>query len=77
VVGVIANLSVWFGLQVLFGELGEWSLGPLRFWVPDPGAFDWHAGVILAAAAIWLWRHGPLLPMLGLAAIAGFALQAV
>jgi chromate transporter len=77
VVGVIANLSIWFGLQVLFGELGEWSLGPLRFWVPDPGAFDWRAGVILAAAAIWLWRHGPLLAMLGLAAIAGFALQAV
>jgi chromate transporter len=75
VVGVIANLSIWFGLQVLFGELGDFQAGPLQFWMPNFAQFDWRAGLIFAASAAWLWRHGPLLPMLALAALAGFGLR--
>lgn len=77
VVGVIANLSIWFGLQVLFGELGDWQAGPLHVWMPNFAQFDWRAGLIFAASAVWLWRHGPLLPMLALAALAGFVLKAI
>ncbi len=43
VVGVILNLSLWFGLHVLFSEVTQVSLGPASLWVPrlatvDPGA---------------------------------------
>jgi chromate transporter len=36
VVGVIANLALWFALHVLFARLEAWSIaGPLRLDVPD------------------------------------------
>ncbi len=35
VVGVILNLSVWFGLNVLFHEVTHSKLGPLTLWAPD------------------------------------------
>jgi chromate transporter len=35
VVGVILNLSVWFGLSVLFRRLGELSYGPFKLLLPE------------------------------------------
>lgn len=35
VVGVIANLSVWFALHVFFGSVVEQHFGVLRIWWPD------------------------------------------
>ncbi|MCE7797577.1 chromate efflux transporter [Sphingobium sufflavum] len=40
VVGVIANLAVWFGLHVLFRSVAIVRTGPLRLHVPDPGSVD-------------------------------------
>ncbi|WP_155645776.1 chromate efflux transporter [Erythrobacter donghaensis] len=50
VVGVIANLTAWFALHVLFAEVGQRQSGPLRLYWPDPASFDWRAGVLAAIA---------------------------
>jgi len=72
VVGVIANLAVWFGLNVLFGAFDYARLGP--FFVPDTrwGNIDWAAALIGIAAAVALIRFGlGLFAVLGAAAAAG------
>ena len=58
VVGVILNLSVWFGLHVFFGDVEALSLGPLTLWLPAFGSIDWLSLILaLVAAAALLWRH--------------------
>jgi chromate transporter len=72
VVGVIANLALWFGLHVLFATVGEARLGPLALPVPDPVTFNSAAAVIAVAAAFALLRfHVNLIAVLGFAALAG------
>ncbi|PSJ58295.1 chromate efflux transporter [Pseudaminobacter soli (ex Li et al. 2025)] len=72
VVGVIANLAVWFSLHVLFGQLGERQLGPIVLPVPDFSGFDWAAGAIAAAAAIALIGfRANMIAVLFAAALAG------
>jgi chromate transporter len=69
VVGVIANLSLWFALHVLFSEVPETTLGPLHLTWPDLTSPRPLPALIAALAALaLLWRHWPLLPVLGLAA---------
>jgi chromate transporter len=76
VVGVIANLAVWFGLHVLFGEVGEASFGPLSLPVPDPATFDLAAAIIALAAGIALLRfHIGVVTVLAVAALAGAAIK--
>jgi chromate transporter len=77
VVGVIANLAVWFGLQVLFERVGQGTAGPLHWPAPELASLDWRAAVVFLFAGLWLWRHGPLIPMLGLAAALGLGLRAI
>ena len=77
-VGALANLALWFGLHVLFGEFREVVLGPL--WLPAPSiaGFDWRAGVIALSSAVALLRFHVAMPaVLGAAAIAGMALTAI
>ncbi len=72
VVGVIANLAVWFGLHVLFGELSEVEAGPFRILLPDLSTFDPIAALIAVAAAVALLRfHVNLIAVLAVAALAG------
>ena len=72
VVGVIANLALWFGLHVLFARLEETEAGPLRVLVPDAASFDPAAGMIAVAAAIaLLGLKLNLLVVLAAAALAG------
>jgi chromate transporter len=52
VVGVILNLSVWFALHVLFGQVTERHLGPLRWYAFDPLALDLRAAAMAAIAAV-------------------------
>lgn len=60
VVGVILNLSVWFGLHVVFRELSERRFGPLRLLVPHTESLDLAALVlvVLALVAIFRFRIG-------------------
>lgn len=72
VVGVIANLSLWFALHVLFREVGELPLGPARIYWPEWTSFDWRTALIGAGAAVLLFRFKVnIIKMLGIAAMAG------
>ncbi|MET0170458.1 MAG: chromate efflux transporter [Aliihoeflea sp.] len=74
VVGVIANLAVWFGLHVLFGKLDALDAWPFRLLLPDPASFDPAAAFIAASAAIALLAlRANLLVVLVAASLAGMA----
>jgi chromate transporter len=76
VVGVIANLSLWFALHVLFAQVGELHLGPARIYWPESSSFDWRTAVIGAGAALLLFRFRlNIIKMLAVAAAAGMLLQ--
>ena len=55
VVGVIANLALWFGLHVLFTRVATLQAGPLRLQVPDWASFDWRAAVIAAVCVLLIF----------------------
>jgi chromate transporter len=73
VVGVILNLSVWFGLHVLFAEVQALRTGPIATTLPvwttlQPVAL----ALSLLAAWLLLWRHASMVRTLLLtAALAG------
>jgi chromate transporter len=68
VVGVIANLSLWFGLHVLFGQVLQGPLGAY----PDLGTLDWGAaGLTMLAALLLAGLRIPMLSALALMAVAG------
>jgi chromate transporter len=74
VVGVIANLALWFALHVLFREVAP--DGPLALPLPAVESFDWRAALIAGASGLLLLRlHVPLLAVLGLSAGAGVLLS--
>jgi len=56
VVGVIANLAIWFAFHVLFTRQVEMAAGPLSLLLPDPGTFDLRAGLLAIGAAIGVFR---------------------
>jgi len=56
VVGVILNLTVWFALHVLFGEVTEARAGPLRWYEFELGALDLKAAALAALAAVLAFR---------------------
>ena len=58
VVGVIANLTAWFALHVLFGTVGARQFGPMRIYWPDIATFDWHAATLAILAAFLVFRMG-------------------
>jgi chromate transporter len=71
VVGVIANLALWFALHVLFRTVPPGGL-------PMLASLDWRAGgiAVLAALMLFRWRRG-IIETLALCALAGLALSAV
>lgn len=75
VVGVIANLSLWFLLHVLFARVAESRFGPLRLYAPDWTTFDWRAAVLAGVAALLIFRFRlGVIKVLTLAALGGLAL---
>jgi chromate transporter len=76
VVGIIANLALWFALHVLFGAVGETAIGPLTMPVPDFSTFDFAAAAIALAGGVALIRlEANLFAVLGAAMAAGVALR--
>jgi chromate transporter len=72
VVGVIANLALYFALHTLFGEVDQKSWGPLTVQVPDVTTLRPVAVVIAAVAAVLLFRlNWPVLRTLGVCALLG------
>ena len=75
VVGVIANLAVWFGLRVLFRELQPVTLGPVALELPVLSSLDLAALALASLAALCLFRFRLGVPRtLGITAAAGLVL---
>ncbi len=76
VVGVVANLAIWFGLFTLFDTVTERrGFGAVLF-QPDLASLDWAATAIAAAAAIAVFRFKiPTLRVVTAAAAVGIAYQ--
>lgn len=76
VVGVIANLTAWFALHVLFGEVGERALGPLRLDWPDLSSFDWRAALLAMIACVLAFRlRWSVVRILAVCALGGIAVS--
>jgi chromate transporter len=71
VVGVIANLAVYFALHTLFGDIEQVTTGPIDLEVPvgDP---QWAAAAITALGCVLIFHRGwSVLRTLGACAAAG------
>jgi chromate transporter len=78
VVGVIANLSLWFALHVLFATLTSATFGPVSLLLPDLASLKPVAAVLaLASGYLLLRRHWPLPWVLALTAGASALLSTV
>jgi chromate transporter len=55
VVGVIANLSAWFALHVIFARVDEREIGPLRLHLPELASIDWLALALTVAALVLIF----------------------
>ena len=72
VVGVIANLALYFALHTLFGDTSRLTAGPLALEVPDLGSVRWAAVAITAlGCALVFWRRWSVLRTLGACALVG------
>ncbi len=76
VVGVILNLALWFGLNVLFAEVGRLSFGWISLSWPAFGSLDLEAALLTLAAGIALLRFKlGMIPVLFGTALAGLLLR--
>ncbi|MBZ0328783.1 chromate efflux transporter [Halomonas sp. ANAO-440] len=72
VVGVVLNLAVWFGIHVVFGEVGEWRGAGLRLLIPDLATLDPLALLLSAGAMLAIFRFKlGMLKVLGACALLG------
>lgn len=72
VVGVIANLAVWFSLHTVFREVGEQRIGVLRLHAPEWATFDAVAMLIAVAGFVALQRlRWPMLRVIASCAAIG------
>jgi len=76
VVGVIANLALWFGLHVLFTEMHHVRVGPALLDIPVPASLDPVALALAILAAICLFglKRG-LITTLGITSAAGILVR--
>lgn len=54
VVGVIFNLTVWFGLHVFFKTVAPVAFGPMTLWTPELATIELGAVLLASLAAIGL-----------------------
>jgi chromate transporter len=74
VVGVIANLALWFALHVLFGATGRLEAWPVSMPWPDWTTLDWRAvALTLAAGAALFGTRLGIPPVLAMSAALGAA----
>lgn len=78
VVGVIANLAVYFGIHVLFDDIETRDWGPLHLNVPHIDSFDPVAGGVATLAFVLIFRRNwSVLRTLGLCAAVGAAAHVI
>jgi chromate transporter len=78
VVGVIANLAVWFSIHTLFAEVVErtalWITAP----VPEPASADAFPFVVAAVVGYGMWRwRWHIVPVVLGSAVAGLVYRAL
>jgi len=75
IVGVIANLSLWFALHVIFAQSTVRHLGPWELSLPDVASFDWRAALLAVISAGLIFRlRWNVIRVLGAAAAGGLLL---
>ncbi|MEH6726518.1 MAG: chromate efflux transporter [Hyphomicrobiales bacterium] len=78
VVGVILNLSIWFGLHVLFQSVTAHTVGPLKIWQPDVASIDWRVVILTVLCGVLLLRlRWSILCVLLCAALGGWLLATI
>ena len=76
VVGVILNLSVWFALHVLFGQVEERQAGIMRWYAFDPLSLDLKATGLAAIAFVLAFvLHRGLIEVVAVMAALGVAVR--
>src|SRR5271165_187543 len=76
VVGVVANLAVWFALHVVFRDHTALRAGPLAIDMPVPASVDLAALSLAVAAAVCLFRlKVGVLRTLGITAVLGLVVR--
>ena len=74
IVGVIANLTVWFALHVLFGEVGRFERGPVSVLMPEFSTLDWQAiSLVLFAYLLAFTLRFPVVRLIAACALCGLA----
>lgn len=56
VVGVILNLSVWFGLHVFFKTVTPQKYGLITLWQPDLASLDWRVVILSTLCGVLLLK---------------------
>jgi chromate transporter len=78
VVGVIANLALWFALHVLFRNVQRTTVGPLHFDNPDWASLDGRAALLSITALLLIFGlRWNVLKSLAVLATAGLALSLI
>lgn len=72
VVGVILNLSIWFGLHVLFADVQKEQWGLLTLWLPVFDSIEWLALGLFVLSSILAFRfHWGIIRILLLSSLLG------
>lgn len=75
VVGVIANLAIWFALHVIFQRVNPHFVGLMKLHVPDLTSFSWQATLLSLIAALLIFRFKwNVIKVLALTAVGGLLL---
>ena len=75
VVGVIANLFIWFVLNILFAEIATEQFGPIFILIPDVTTVNLKIIAIAAiCSGLTFWRHAGLFKILATSGTLGLIL---
>jgi chromate transporter len=76
VVGVIANLALWFGMHFIFNTVERTRIGILHIDLPVWESLNWQAlSLSVLAAVLMLWLKWGLFRVLGVSVALGIALK--
>ena len=76
IVGVIANLSVWFALHVFFAESNLVKRGIFQILIPDLSSAKWDIfSIALVCGILLFWRQWDSWQIIGIAAALGLGLS--
>jgi chromate transporter len=79
VLGVMASLSVWFALHVLFRQLDTSRVGPVHLLIPQFASIDWMMLLLAALSALLLrlgWSvHAVLLTIAALSVVLQWSMR--